>query len=280
MNNHLESYLNSLSRQNKSKGTINSYESEIIKFLEYADKPSIEVNSIDVEDYIGYVTEKHDYKPKTSNRKLYTLRAYFDYLLEHEIINKNPARVVKPAIIDKKAEPEYLNIDDINKFLNTIDNVRDIAIIKTFLYTGLRRGELVSLNKSNINLKSGYVLFWRKGHKENKLPLHPEAIKALREYLKTRKDNNEALFISNRGTRIADNTINAIVLKYKKKARFKRKITPHTLRHSFATMTYKLNKDIKTLQELLGHSDISTTQIYTHTDNEQKKQNINSLPTF
>lgn len=280
MSNFLNQYKKFLIAR-KSEGTAKSYIAELEKFYDYIDKYNVkDIDSMDIESYINHVIIDEGNQPTTSNRKLYTIRSYFNYLLKRKKVTENPAREIESANVEKNKKPVYLKQEGINKFLKAIDNIRDRAIIITFLYTGMRRAELVNLNRKDIDFENKLVSFKRKENKWATIHLHDEVISALRKYLATREDDIEALFISNRNRRVADNTINAIVTKYIKKARIRKNISPHKLRHTFATMVYKHNKDIKTLQNLLGHENISTTQIYTHTDNEQEKQNINALPTF
>jgi integrase/recombinase XerC len=165
--------------------------------------------------------------------------------------------------------------------------IRDMAIIKVFLYCGLRISELVNLDLEDINYQDQSIKFFGKGNKERYVPLHTEALDSVQRYLPARNkitpkndDAQKALFLSNQGNRINVRTIQKMVKKYAKKAGFKNfsKITPHKLRHTFASMLYRQTKDLRILQELLGHSNISTTQIYTHTDKEQRKNAVDQLP--
>jgi integrase/recombinase XerC len=173
------------------------------------------------------------------------------------------------------------------KEADLLNKKRDLAIVKIFLYAGLRVSELVELNVGDINYEDKSVKFYGKGNKERYVPLHSDTLKAIKEYLPVRnkietnnKDSENALFLSTRGNRISPRSIQLFVKKYAKMAGIKNasKITPHKLRHTFATILYHNTKDIKVLQDLLGHENISTTQIYTHTDQKQKKEAIDELP--
>jgi len=148
---------------------------------------------------------------------------------------------------------------------------------------------LVNLDFDNIDFEDGSIKFYGKGSKERYVPLHNDVTEALKSYLKERnsikikeQDARQAIFLSRHGKRISPRTIQLFVKKYAKKAGLSRadKITPHKLRHTFASMLYRQTKDIKVLQDLLGHADISTTQIYTHIDTEEKKNAIDEMPDF
>lgn len=186
-----------------------------------------------------------------------------------------------------------MKLAEARRYIETIEShngknkIRDLAIVKLFLYAGLRVSELVQLNRENIDFTNQSIKFIGKGNKERILPLHTDVIDALEKYLVERKrikiensaDEN-ALFLSMQGRRITVRSIQLMVKKYAKLSGIKNagSITPHKLRHTFASLLYHQTKDLKILQELLGHSNISTTQIYTHTDIEQKKQAIDKMP--
>ena len=254
-----------------------------------------ELKKSEVSAFLNDLVLVENNSPVTRNRKLYSLRSFFKYLNKNDYIEKNPTELLEATKSNLKSEPIYLNDKQIKKYLQAIKNhnsknqSRDLAISKIFLYCGLRIAELVGLNKDDINYEDQSIKFFGKGRKERYVPLHQEAIEAVKSYILDRnrvtpndRDAEKALFLSNRGNRISARTVQKMVKKYAKKAGLKRanKITPHKLRHSFATMVYKNTKDLRIVQQLLGHSDISTTQIYTHTDKEQRKDAIEQLPEF
>ncbi|MFW6410289.1 MAG: tyrosine-type recombinase/integrase, partial [Halanaerobiales bacterium] len=231
--------------------------------------------------------------PATRNRKLYSLRSFFKYLIKYELIENNPAAAIEASKTRTRAEPIYLKIEQARRYITAIKNSskvnkkRDLAIVKLFIHAGLRISELVNLDLEDVDYADKSIKFFGKGDKERYLPLHEDVVKAIIEYLPERnkispksEDARKALFLSRRGNRIAPRTVQLFVKEYAKQAGLKNAvdITPHKLRHTFATILYKETKDIKILQDLLGHADISTTQIYTHTDTEQKKDAINNFP--
>ncbi len=281
--------------------TIEEYNRDLKLFYQYLldkfDYPEeFEIEKItkyELSEYLGDIILVKDNAPSTRNRKLYSIRSFFKYLNKYELITVNPALTIEASKTEMRAEPIYMKLEDARRYVeavehyNSINQCRDLAIIKLFLYAGLRVSELVNLNLSNLDFEEGSVKFFGKGSKERTIPLHEDVLDAVNYYLpernkitvKNSQDKN-ALFLSRHGRRISIRSIQLLVKKYAKLAGVKNsdKITPHKLRHTFASMLYYQTKDIKVLQDLLGHSDISTTQIYTHTDIEQKKEAIDELP--
>lgn len=252
-----------------------------------------EIGKFEIAEFLADIILKEENSPVTRNRKLYSIRSFFKYLNKYEVIKSNPTLAIEASKTQVKSEPIYMKLIDARKYIDAINNynsinrLRDLAIIKLFLYAGLRVSELVNLNLDNLDLNNSSIKFFGKGNKERNLPLHEDVIQSLNDYLSVRgeikiKDpvDKNALFISRHGKRISVRSIQLMVKKYAKVAGIKNanKITPHKLRHTFASLLYHQTKDIKILQELLGHANISTTQIYTHTDIEQKKEAIGQLP--
>ena len=278
-----------------SKLTAKEYEYDLNLFLDYLeeefdydrDKSKIsEISQFELSEFLSDIILIKNNAPATRNRKLYSIRSFFKFLKKRNLISDNPTEVIEATKVDLNSEPIYLDFDEIKEYLETIKNynskltTRDLAINKLFLYCGLRISELVSLDLEDINYKDNSIKFFGKGNKERYVPLHKEVISAIKEYLSLRdiieaknEDAKKALFLSTRGNRIGARTIQLMVKKYAKLAGLKdaSDITPHKLRHTFATMLYKKTKDLKILQTLLGHSDISTTQIYTQLTRKRLK---------
>jgi len=281
--------------------TVEEYSRDLKLFYEYLldkyDYPEdfdIEkITKYELAEYLGDIILVEDNAPSTRNRKLYSIRSFFKYLNKYELVNVNPALTIEASKTEIRAEPIYMKLEDARRYVEavkryeSVNQKRDLAIVKLFLYAGLRVSELVNLNLENIDFEDGSVKFFGKGSKERTIPLHEDVVEAIKKYLPERdnikikelKDKN-ALFLSRHGRRISVRSIQLLVKKYARLAGVKNsgKITPHKLRHTFASMLYHQTKDIKVLQDLLGHADISTTQIYTHTDIEQKKEAIDELP--
>ena len=284
-----------------SKLTIKEYERDLRLLYSYLreehDFPKNfkinEISKFELSEYLGDIILKKNNSPITRNRKLYSIRSFFKYLNKYDIAVNNPALTIEASKTEIRAEPIYMKLEDARKYIeaikiyNSINKKRDMAIIKLFLYAGLRVSELVNLNTKDIDFLDGAIKFFGKGNKERNIPLHEDVISTINEYIIERKKikvknnrDNEALFLSRHGKRISVRSIQLMVKKYAKLAGVKnsKKITPHKLRHTFASMLYQRTKDIKIVQDILGHTNISTTQIYTHTDIEQRKEAIGELP--
>lgn len=251
------------------------------------------ISRYEITDFLADSILVDENSPVTRNRKLYSIRSFFKYLQKNEIIKDNPAQLIEASKTEIRAEPIYMKLNEARRYIeaiindNSINKTRDLAIVKLFLYTGLRVSELVNLDMKNIDFNNRSIKFFGKGNKERTIPLHDDILETIKEYLKEReiikiknKEDQNALFISRHGRRINVRTVQLMVKKYAKLAGIKNasKITPHKLRHTFASLLYYQTKDLKIVQDLLGHSNIATTQIYTHTDIEEKVQAINKLP--
>ena len=212
----------------------------------------------------------------TISRELISIKVFFRFLAAENIIDSDvSSRVESPKLW--KLLPDVLNESDVGKLLNAPDDslvgLRDKAMLELLYATGLRVSELVSLKVRNIDNETGFVRCFGKGGKERIVPVGSIAIKAIKEYLKTRGEitGNDYLFITNRKTKMTRINFYERIQLYAKKACINKKIYPHLLRHSFATHLLSHGADLRVVQEMLGHSDISTTQIYTHVDHQRLK---------
>ncbi len=282
-------YLNSLEiERNCSPLTIRNYRHYLKRFYDYlkkkkGDSPTLaDLNAKNIRKYRIYLarikTRKGTFlKKKTQAYHIIGLRSFLSWLI------KNNYQVIAPDKIDlpktQERKVEFLNADQLQKFLNqpkisTKIGLRDKAILETLFSTGLRVSELVSLDKDEINLKTREVGVVGKGQKPRVVFLSDRAATWLDRYLVSRDDHYDPLFIrysgkkdpsmSNEDLRLSSRSVQRLVEKYRKKAKIPIKVTPHVLRHSFATDLLRHGADLRSVQELLGHKNISTTQIYTH----------------
>lgn len=291
-----------LAEKGYSQLTIVEYERDLSLFCRYLEKvqqlpaEKIMINSfgaLEIREFLNDLILVNNNSPITRNRRKCSLRSFCKFLVSCGYLTINPTDGIDSSKTEKRAEPIYLKLAEAVKYLESIrifgkkNFERDLAIVKMFLYGGLRVSELISLDLDDIDFTDCSIKFFGKGKKERYVPLHPDVIEAIVDYLPSREqiipvdeDSQRALFRSLKGKRLGVRSIQLLVKKYAKLAGLKNaeKITPHKLRHTFATMLYQKTKDLRVLQDLLGHANIATTQIYTHTDKEDRKDAIEDLP--
>lgn len=269
-----------IQEKNFSLYTARAYQVDLSQFLEFlydrkTGKDIIKVDREDVRDFIGYLL-KYGYERSSVARKLSSLKSLYRYLMRKKLVSNNPARVVKTPKITKKL-PGFLTQFQTQKLLDIQGNdeksCRNRAIMEVLYGSGLRAQELVNLNVSDIDFYNEVILVRGKGSKERIIPLGSYAQKALKEYLSIRKDkNNPAVFLNLRGKRLTTRSVQQIVKSQIVRVADVVRVSPHTLRHSFATHLLERGADLKAVQELLGHSSLATTQIYTHLSVERLKK--------
>lgn len=262
--------------QGFSSNTITAYKTDIKKLIQYANQNEVfKINDISYELLKSFMQEerKQGISPSTSARRLASLKAFFAFLVDEKYVEKNPVEVLSAS---KKAQhlPRILSVEEIELLLEqpdltTTEGLRDRAMIEMLYATGMRVSELVGLDCQHINLKTNYIICFGKRSKERLIPIGDIALEYISKYLDVRplllKDKEEqALFLSSQANRLSRQSFWLSLKKYAKKANINKEITPHTLRHSFATHLLENGADLRVVQEMLGHVDISTTQIYTH----------------
>ena len=211
--------------------------------------------------------------PRSIQRRLSGIRSFMNYLLREGLIKFNPASGVKTPKAPKRL-PNVLDVDQINQLLNIREtnpvSLRDKAILELLYSSGLRLSELVNLNPIDLNLKDKSLMVMGKGGKTRLVPIGQKAIEAVNQWLDVRsklaKTDEEALFVGTKGVRLGQRAIQARISHWGKKNGIQQGVYPHLLRHSFATHLLEASGDLRAVQELLGHKDISSTQIYTHLD--------------
>lgn len=274
-----------LTEKGLSKNTAESYNRDLIKFLNFLEKNSNHaVTSVVREDILLFLGSmlKEGNKPRSISRALVSVRVFYRYLLSEGLIKKNPASLVEGMKIEKGL-PKVMAYSDIMKIINAIKSndisgLRDLAMIELLYATGIRVSELVNLKLGDIDLNVGYLRVLGKGTKERIVPVGEYARKRVKEYLEIsrprllRKRISEYLFITRFGNKFTRQGFWLMVKNYARLAGVKVNVTPHVFRHSFATHLLERGADLRTLQTMLGHSDISTTQVYTHISSEQLKK--------
>jgi len=235
--------------------------------------------------YLAQLNEQ-DYSRATIARKLATLRSFYKFLVRRGKIEANPVAVIRNPRLERPL-PRYLEQDQVDSLLESPDpdrfgGARDRAILEMLYSTGMRVGELMNLNPSDVDLAEGLVRIAGKGKRERLAPLGRRAVSALKHYLKMRKSRSRqrpvrsrALFVNLRGTRLTDRSIRRCLDKYLRQVGFDPGFSPHSLRHSFATHMLNRGADLRSVQELLGHRSLATTQIYTHLTTARLKEVYN-----
>lgn len=261
-----------------SPNTLEAYRRDLCQFRDWLKKDFLQVDSTLIGNYLATLRKKGN-KSSTLNRKLSVVRMFYKFLYTEGKTDHNPVEGVSSPRLGRKI-PSFLSEKEVEALLETpsIDEqygIRDRAILEVVYGAGLRISELINLNLTDLNLKGGWVKVLGKGSKERIVPLGREACRWVRLYLRKRRiETTDKLFLfCNRyGKRLSRQACWKIIKKYSQKAGITKKISPHTLRHSFATHLLSRDADLRFVQELLGHTNISTTQIYTHITQERLKK--------
>jgi integrase/recombinase XerD len=277
MQRQLESYTNYLVvEKGLSANTLESYKRDLVKFIDFMKKNNIikpeEVNRDALNLFIMELRKKGR-ATSTISRCMASIRSFFNFLLNEGVIDDNPALDLESPRIEKKL-PRVLTTKEVDLLLcqpkpGEQHALRDRAMLELLYASGIRVSELIDLNLSDFNPEVGYLRCRGKGMKERIVPIGSIAINHVNEYLNhcrnklLRKNGEVALFVNHHGARLTRQGFWKILKKYARKSNINGEITPHTLRHSFATHLIENGADLRSVQEMLGHSDISTTQIYT-----------------
>ncbi len=289
MERHTLKFINYLkAEKNYSRHTLVSYTHDLREFYLFLGEASLEnVDVLSLRRYLARLKEE-DLSKRTVARRMAVLRTYFKFLNREGYLSKNPMGLLRSPKLDKKL-PMVLDENEVVALLESpeddLSGRRDKAILETLYSTGLRVSELVSLNIDGIDFIGGACKVMGKGKKERICPIGDKALQSVRRYLelrqkedfkKNRKSDLKALFLNHspnsRGSRLTPVSVSRLVNKYVEQTCRKEGVSPHTLRHSFATHLLNKGADLRSVQELLGHANLSTTQIYTHVSSERLKE--------
>ncbi len=287
LNQFLQEYLAYLKlEKNLSEQSVLAYASDLNKFLKFIeDEKHHDLNTVTPKLISEYFEIMRDLgiSSSTTARYLSSAKGFFKYLSSQEYIEKNPAEILSTRITERKL-PTVLSFSEIEKILqspNTDEKLglRDKAILELFYSSGLRVSELINLKLSDLYFSDEVIRVLGKGSKQRIVPIGESAVRWIEEYIKTvrlllekKMKSENIIFLNNRGTKLSRMGIWKIVDKYVKLAKIEKEFHPHTFRHSFATHLLEGGADLRAVQEMLGHADISTTQIYTHIDRDFVKQ--------
>ena len=297
MNNAIQSFLHDHLIVDKgfSQNTLEAYRNDLGQFYAFLEQRTevqikddsfwSKVDLVILNQYITDLREKRGYRDTTTARKIAAIKSFFGYLMAEEHISEDPTESLGSPRIGRSL-PKFLTEDDVTSLLDvagkagTPESKRDATILELLYATGLRVSELVSLDISDIDFEESFILCRSgKAEKQRRVFLYPKAVEELKQYLQiariTLLGSNKtqiALFVNHRGERLTRQWIWNILKICSKKANIDEGITPHTLRHSFATHMLQNGASLRHVQELLGHSSISTTQVYTHMTNQHMRQ--------
>ena len=268
-----------------SENTIKSYNNDLKKFNNFNKKNIEKINDNDIKNYIKFLNKENN-DTKTISHNISTLRSFYKFLLIEKKIKTNPMEYIELPKT-KKSLPKTLSIEEIDKLLdiNLIDafSYRNKAMLELMYSSGLRVSELVNVNIHDIDTSNCIIRIMGKGSKERIVPLGDYAIKYIEIYIKEyrekliKKEINNYLFLNNHGKKMTRQGFFKILKQIAKEKNIKTEFSPHTLRHSFATHLLNGGADLRSIQEMLGHESISTTQIYTHVSKEKLKENYNNF---
>ena len=284
MEKQIDSFLDFLENDKKLvNNTLQSYRRDILQYQKYVkdnDINYLKVNNKTIEKYLSYLKDEGK-KTSTISRNLASIRSFYQYLIRTKKLKKDPTIGVQAPKVEKKI-PNVLTAREVELLLeqpSTVDlkGIRDKAMLEFAYATGMRVTEIISLDVNDVNLKDEYVVC-KSGNKRRTIPLGHMSSTALSTYMKTSRpylikdEDNKALFVNINGKRLTRQGFWKIVKYYKEQANITKEITPHILRHSFATHLLQNGADLKSIQTMLGHSDISSTQIYMQFQNETLKE--------
>lgn len=268
-----------------STNTIESYSNDLNKLSDFLTPKSISATKVRLNDLKDFITSISEILSETSQSRIISaIKSFYKFLLIENLIQTDPSENLVSPKIGRKL-PNVLTIEEINLIINSVESnnvgIRNRAIIEIIYGCGLRVSELTNLLLSNLFLKQGYIKIVGKGNKERLSPIGSLAIDSLNDFLtnvrpglKINNKFSDHVFINNRGTSLSRSMIFKMIKKYTMKANINKDISPHSLRHSFATHLVEGGANLRAVQEILGHSSITTTEIYTHLDSNYLRSNL------
>ena len=291
---HISNYLEyCLNQKRLDKKTLKAYQIDLKQF-------KIQVGNVNISDITPDILEKHiaklhqQYKPKTSKRKIASLKAFFHYLEYKDLIDRNPFNKIQVKFREPVILPKTIPLHTVEAFLSTIykqhrdaktayqkqNALRDAAVIELLFCTGMRISELCSLKMNDVNLYDRTILIYGKGSKERRIQIgNDDVLHILETYKKsfhTETQKSAHFFINQNGTTLSDQAVRRMINKYTSLAAIELHITPHMFRHTFATSLLEADVDIRYIQEMLGHSSINITEIYTHVTMSKQRDILNT----
>ena len=291
MNKYMDDFINYLEyERNYSNNTIIAYKNNILQLIDYLDNNKInDIRRVDydiIRNYLSYLHTKK-YEAKSISRMISSMRSFFKFLKSNKVITNNPMLLISNPKVEKKL-PKYLTINEVEKMLNAPDmsdklGIRDSFILELLYVSGIRVSELVNIKLSDVETSEKKIKILGKGSKERYVLYGSRCKDLLNKYMSVRniflKYPNEYLILSKTGRKLNTREVRNIINRIKTKAGVDISISPHTFRHTFATHMLNEGADLRAVQELLGHENLSTTTIYTHLTNEKLRRTyLNTHP--
>lgn len=291
MRDGIHNFLNHLSMEKGFSGnTVEAYRNDLYQLADFVSDQATggptRWSEVDRNLLINYILDlkERNYAPATVARKVAAVKSFFDFLVADGVLRSDPTENITSPRVGKSL-PKPLSPSEVEALLaepakrNTPEGKRDTAMMELLYAGGMRVSELIALDVKDVNLEAEFVRCFGKGSKERVIPIHQKAVGAVREYVNDarrvllgKKEGEAALFLNRRGERLTRQGFWLILKGYAKAAGITKPVTPHTLRHSFATHVLSGGADLRAVQELLGHANISSTQIYTHLTSEHVRQ--------
>lgn len=269
-----------------SGNTLESYHTDVIHLLEFLEERELSLTDVDTDALHQFLCTLRDLgiSPRSQARMLSGIRAFFRFLRLEGYTDTDPCELLEAPRFGRTL-PDILSVEDIDSMIAALDpgkdeTPRNNAIIETLYGSGLRVSELVELRMSRVNLDEGYVIITGKGNKQRLVPLSPESIRLIREYLpirerlKIKPDSSDILFLNRRGGMMTRVMVFYVIRDSAAAAGIIKRVSPHTLRHSFATHLLEGGANLRAIQEMLGHESISTTEIYIHLDRSRLRSEL------
>jgi integrase/recombinase XerD len=281
----IDSFLDYLSVERAlANNTIVAYRADLNRYLDFIDKRGITLLSKAAKsDIVDFMLAQKDQgiSPTSISRRLAAIRMFHRFLARERILKSDPTTLIDSPKLWKKI-PDTLSVNEVEALISQPDvrdkqGIRDKSILETLYATGMRVSELSNLKTNNVNLDIGFLRCIGKGNKERIIPLGKKAIASIKRYLESSRPHfmnqkvSDFIFVGRSGAKLSRQSIWKLIKRYGRQAKIKKLIKVHTLRHSFATHLLERGADLRSVQEMLGHANISTTQIYTHIDKERLK---------
>ena len=266
----VDQFLSAKRLEGLSDLTLDGYQLELRIFAEHIQKPIDQITTVDIREYLSRFEQL---KMSSVSKKLSVLKSFFGWLADEEIVAKDPARRIKPPKKEQRM-PKALTIEELEMIREACITPRERALIEVFYATGGRLSEIQALNKSDIDYQAMSARVIGKGNKEREVYLSYKALYHLKKYVMVRLDDDSALFITERRPyrRVSNRAIQREIKKIADRSGVEKNVHPHTMRHTFATLTLNNGADLSSVQALLGHSDPATTQVYAQVNEAKKRE--------